>query len=47
MKYKKVAIVSDIHAQIDALDTLIEYLDQEQIQLVLNLGDFKIGRAHV
>lgn len=40
MKYKKIAIVSDIHAQMDALDTLIEYLDREQIQLVLNLGDF-------
>ena len=40
MKYEKVAIISDLHANLDALDTFINYLDKEQIQLVLNLGDF-------
>lgn len=40
MKYNKLAIVSDIHANIGALNAFIEYLNQEKIDLVLNLGDF-------
>lgn len=40
MRYEKVAIISDLHANLVALDTFINYIDKEQIQLILNLGDF-------
>ena len=40
MKYEKIAIISDLHANLAALDTFINYINKEQIQLVLNLGDF-------
>lgn len=39
MKYK-VAIVADIHANIYALNIFLEYLKENNINKVLNLGDF-------
>lgn len=39
MKYK-IAVVSDIHANIYALNTFLEYLKENNISKVLNLGDF-------
>ena len=39
MKYK-IAIVADIHANIYALNTFLEYLRENNINKVLNLGDF-------
>lgn len=40
MNYTKIAVISDIHANIKALYALLNYLEQEKIELVLNLGDF-------
>lgn len=40
MRSKKIAVISDIHANIHALKSFIRYLDQEGIEMVLNLGDF-------
>ena len=36
----KIAIVTDIHANIYALNAFLEYLDTNNINKVLNLGDF-------
>ena len=36
----KIAIVADIHANIYALDKFLEYINQEKINTILNLGDF-------
>lgn len=40
MRGKKIAVISDIHANIHGLKSFIRYLDQEGIEMVLNLGDF-------
>lgn len=40
MKYEKIAIISDLHANLGVLDTFINYINKEHIELVLNLGDF-------
>lgn len=40
MDYKKIAVISDVHANIDALNTFIKYIEAEKIEAVLNLGDF-------
>ena len=40
MKSVKIAIISDIHANLEALYSFIKYIDKEQIGVVLNLGDF-------
>lgn len=37
---EKVAIIADVHANIYALNTFLEYVDQNQINKILNLGDF-------
>lgn len=37
---KKIIIISDIHANLAALQTIRHYMDQEQIDCALNLGDF-------
>ncbi len=36
----KIAIVADIHANIYALRTFLNYLEEKNINKVLNLGDF-------
>lgn len=36
----KIAIVSDIHANKYALDKFLEYINNEKINTILNLGDF-------
>ena len=36
----KIAIVADIHANIYALDKFLDYINQEKINTILNLGDF-------
>ena len=46
MDFSKVAIVSDIHANINALYTFRSYLDEHGIEMVLNLGDFINGGLH-
>ena len=43
MKYNRVAVISDIHANLDALYSFIEYIEQEKIEIVLNLGDYISG----
>ncbi|WP_163216155.1 metallophosphoesterase family protein [Clostridium thermarum] len=41
MKFKRVAVVSDIHANIHALKVFMDYLNaRPEIEIVLNLGDF-------
>ena len=40
MRSMKIAIISDIHANLEALYSFIKYIDQEEIEMVLNLGDF-------
>lgn len=40
MKYDRVAIISDVHANLDALYSFIAYIEKEKIELVLNLGDY-------
>ena len=40
MKAKKVAIISDLHANLMMLDTFISYINEQNIELVLNLGDY-------
>jgi len=40
MNHSKIAVISDIHANVKALYKFINYLEQEEINLVLNLGDF-------
>ena len=37
---KKIVIISDIHANLDALQTIRHYMDNEDIDCALNLGDF-------
>ena len=46
MDFDKVAIVSDIHANINALYTFIDYLNKHSIERVFNLGDFISGGSH-
>ncbi|WP_054739411.1 metallophosphoesterase family protein [Cellulosilyticum ruminicola] len=40
MAYNKVAIISDLHANLYMLDTFLAYVEKEKIELVINLGDF-------
>ena len=41
MKVSRVAVISDIHANIHALEVFMKYLNaRPEIELVLNLGDF-------
>lgn len=40
MENRKIAIISDIHANLNALTSFINYLDNQNINIVLNLGDF-------
>ena len=37
---EKIAIIADIHANKYALEKFLEYIDKEQIETILNLGDF-------
>lgn len=37
---KKVAIVSDIHANKYALNVFLEFINKQNIDIILNLGDF-------
>ena len=39
----KVAIISDIHGNVDALEYFINYINKENIEMVLNLGDIMGG----
>ena len=39
----KVAIISDVHGNVKALDYFIKYIDKNNIDLVLNLGDIMGG----
>lgn len=43
MNNGKIAVVSDIHANLDALYNFIEYVDKEKIEVVINLGDYISG----
>ena len=41
MKVSRVAVISDIHANIHALEVFMNYLNaRPEIEVVLNLGDF-------
>ena len=40
MKSKKIAIISDLHADISALNTFIEYINKQNVDSILNLGDY-------
>lgn len=46
MGFDKVAIVSDIHSNINALYTFIDYINKHNIERVFNLGDFISGGSH-
>ena len=35
----KVAVISDIHSNIEALKAVLDAIDQEDISLIINLGD--------
>ena len=37
---KKIAVVSDIHANKYALNVFMEFINKEKITTILNLGDF-------
>ena len=37
---EKIAIIADIHANKYAVEKFLEYIDKEQIEIILNLGDF-------
>ena len=39
----KVAIISDIHGNVEALKYFINYIDESNIKIVLNLGDIMGG----
>lgn len=39
-----IGIISDIHGNIDALDTVLEKLKKEKVDKIICLGDF-IGRS--
>lgn len=39
----KVAIISDVHGNVDALNYFINYINENKIDLVLNLGDIMGG----
>ena len=43
MKVHNIALISDIHANISALYTFIDYIDKKKIDMVINLGDFVSG----
>lgn len=40
MEYNKIAIISDLHANLYMLDTFLNYVEKKKIELVINLGDF-------
>lgn len=40
MAYNKIAIISDLHANLYMLNTFLAYIEKEKIELVINLGDF-------
>lgn len=40
MKNNKIIIISDIHANIYALNRLLDYAECEKIKMILNCGDF-------
>lgn len=40
MTYSKVAIISDLHANLYMLNTFLAYVEREGIELIVNLGDF-------
>lgn len=39
-RIKRIAVVSDIHANKYALNAFLEYINKEKINTILNLGDF-------
>ena len=39
----KIAVISDLHGNLKALDYFINYIDKEKIETVLNLGDILGG----
>ena len=39
-RMKRIAVVSDIHANKYALNAFLEYINKEKINTILNLGDF-------
>ena len=40
----KIAIVSDIHGNIEAFNKVLDIINNEDIKKILNLGDFVRGR---
>lgn len=40
MKAKKVAVISDLHASLSMLDAFISYINKQDVELILNLGDY-------
>lgn len=40
MENKKIAIISDIHANLEILNTFMSYIETKEINQVINLGDF-------
>lgn len=40
MEYNKIAIISDLHANLYMLNTFLDYVEKKKIELVINLGDF-------
>ena len=39
----KVAVISDVHGNVEALKYFINYIDENNIEVVLNLGDIMGG----
>lgn len=40
MAYSKIAIISDLHANLYMLNAFLAYVEKQKIELVINLGDF-------
>ena len=46
MKYNKIAVISDLHANLQMLNEFLYFVDQEKIELIINLGNFISGGLH-
>ena len=47
-RMKRIAVVSDIHANKYALNAFLEYINKEKINTILNLGiSFKLDRIQL
>ncbi len=40
MKYNKIAVISDLHANLCMLNSFLDYVEKKKIEVVINLGDF-------